>query len=132
MSQKANRPVLTTPQRVCVLLCVLSSIMEWCGFCLLGRRYTVSIALPGSIIDNAQSTELKTYLAGQVNKGTHTSHVITYNMSLYRLLELLSYLMWMKSLSLMNQFKGKSCFHVMSSRISALTQQERLKQYSGL
>jgi len=31
-----------------------------------GRRYTVSIALPGSIIDNAQTQELKTYLAGQV------------------------------------------------------------------
>lgn len=31
-----------------------------------GRHYTVSIALPGSIIDNAQTQELKTYLAGQV------------------------------------------------------------------
>ena len=31
-----------------------------------GRHYTVSIALPGSIIDNAQTHELKTYLAGQV------------------------------------------------------------------
>ena len=33
--------------------------------------HTVSIALPGSIIDNAQNLELKTYLAGQVccNKG---------------------------------------------------------------
>ena len=28
--------------------------------------YTISIALPGSIIDNAQNLELKTYLAGQV------------------------------------------------------------------
>ena len=27
---------------------------------------TVSIALPGSIIDNAQSLELKTYLVGQI------------------------------------------------------------------
>jgi predicted SPOUT superfamily RNA methylase MTH1 len=26
----------------------------------------VSIALPGSILDNAQSPELRTYLAGQV------------------------------------------------------------------
>ena len=32
-----------------------------------GRKYTVSIALPGSIIDNAQTQELKTYLAGQVS-----------------------------------------------------------------
>lgn len=27
---------------------------------------TVSIALPGSIVDNAQSQELRTYLVGQV------------------------------------------------------------------
>ncbi|XP_060578148.1 putative methyltransferase C9orf114 homolog [Ruditapes philippinarum] len=32
----------------------------------LGRPYTVSIALPGSILDNAQSPELRTYLAGQI------------------------------------------------------------------
>ena len=31
-----------------------------------GRNYTVSIALPGSIIDNAQSRELRTYLVGQI------------------------------------------------------------------
>lgn len=31
-----------------------------------GRNYTVSIALPGSILDNAQSYELRTYLAGQI------------------------------------------------------------------
>lgn len=31
-----------------------------------GRNYTVSIALPGSILDNAQSPELRTYLAGQI------------------------------------------------------------------
>ncbi|KAA0152104.1 hypothetical protein FNF29_04218 [Cafeteria roenbergensis] len=31
-----------------------------------GRRYTVSIALPGSILANAQSAELQTYLAGQI------------------------------------------------------------------
>ncbi|XP_041368516.1 putative methyltransferase C9orf114 [Gigantopelta aegis] len=31
-----------------------------------GRPYTVSIALPGSILDNAQSPELRTYLAGQI------------------------------------------------------------------
>ncbi|EQC30713.1 hypothetical protein SDRG_11472 [Saprolegnia diclina VS20] len=32
----------------------------------LGRRFTVSIAVPGSIVDNAQTKELKTYLAGQI------------------------------------------------------------------
>ncbi|XP_069604236.1 putative methyltransferase C9orf114 homolog isoform X1 [Ranitomeya imitator] len=31
-----------------------------------GRPYTVSVALPGSIMDNAQSLELRTYLAGQI------------------------------------------------------------------
>lgn len=31
-----------------------------------GRAYTLSMAIPGSIIDNAQTKELKTYLAGQV------------------------------------------------------------------
>ncbi|XP_061434750.1 putative methyltransferase C9orf114 homolog [Lethenteron reissneri] len=31
-----------------------------------GRAYTVSLALPGSILENAQSAELRSYLAGQV------------------------------------------------------------------
>ncbi|MEE6505602.1 hypothetical protein FKM82_005573 [Ascaphus truei] len=31
-----------------------------------GRPYTLSVALPGSIMDNAQSPELRTYLAGQI------------------------------------------------------------------
>ncbi|XP_020730484.1 putative methyltransferase C9orf114 homolog isoform X6 [Odocoileus virginianus] len=31
-----------------------------------GRHYTLSVALPGSILDNAQSPELRTYLAGQI------------------------------------------------------------------
>jgi len=31
-----------------------------------GRDYTVSFALPGSILDNAQTPELRTYLAGQI------------------------------------------------------------------
>ncbi|XP_013862036.1 putative methyltransferase C9orf114 homolog [Austrofundulus limnaeus] len=31
-----------------------------------GRSYTVSVALPGSVLDNAQSPELRTYLAGQI------------------------------------------------------------------
>jgi hypothetical protein len=32
----------------------------------MGRHYTVSVALPGSIIDNAQSAELRANLASQV------------------------------------------------------------------
>ncbi|KAM9271236.1 putative methyltransferase C9orf114 homolog isoform 1-T1 [Morus bassanus] len=31
-----------------------------------GRQYTLSVALPGSILNNAQSLELRTYLAGQI------------------------------------------------------------------
>uniref|UniRef100_A0A7M4E2Z3 28S rRNA (uridine-N(3))-methyltransferase n=1 Tax=Crocodylus porosus TaxID=8502 RepID=A0A7M4E2Z3_CROPO len=31
-----------------------------------GRHYTVSVALPGSILNNAQSPALRTYLAGQI------------------------------------------------------------------
>lgn len=34
--------------------------------CPVGRSYTVSVALPGSIIANAQTAELRTLLAGQV------------------------------------------------------------------
>ena len=33
-----------------------------------GRLYTLSIALPASIIRNAQSKELQTYLAGQIGR----------------------------------------------------------------
>ncbi|KAK8769430.1 hypothetical protein V5799_014104 [Amblyomma americanum] len=33
---------------------------------LTGRKYTLSIAVPGSIMDNAQNAELRTYLAGQI------------------------------------------------------------------
>ncbi|KAL7980864.1 hypothetical protein Chor_002018 [Crotalus horridus] len=32
----------------------------------LGRHHTVSVAVPGSILSNAQSPELRTYLAGQI------------------------------------------------------------------
>ncbi|PKU35619.1 hypothetical protein llap_14078 [Limosa lapponica baueri] len=31
-----------------------------------GRHYTLSVAVPGSILNNAQSLELRTYLAGQI------------------------------------------------------------------
>lgn len=33
---------------------------------LKGRLYTISVALPGSVLDNAQSPEFRTYLAGQI------------------------------------------------------------------
>lgn len=33
---------------------------------LKGDLSTISIAIPGSILDNAQSAELRTYLAGQI------------------------------------------------------------------
>ncbi|OCT72705.1 hypothetical protein XELAEV_18035688mg [Xenopus laevis] len=41
-------------------------MMEKEGKSPKGRQYTVSVALPGSIMDNAQSPELRTYLAGQI------------------------------------------------------------------
>ncbi|KAI8048180.1 putative RNA methyltransferase [Syncephalis plumigaleata] len=34
----------------------------------IGRSWTVSVALPGSIVDNAQSVELRTYLVGQIGR----------------------------------------------------------------
>ena len=40
-----------------------------------GRLYTVSIALPGSILDNAQSLELRAYLAGQVARAAAVFNV---------------------------------------------------------
>lgn len=33
---------------------------------LKGNLSTISIAIPGSILENAQSQELRTYLAGQI------------------------------------------------------------------
>lgn len=33
-----------------------------------GRSWTFSVALPGSIIQNAQTQELRTYLAGQIGR----------------------------------------------------------------
>ncbi|XP_065919026.1 putative methyltransferase C9orf114 isoform X2 [Dysidea avara] len=50
-----------------------------------GRTYTVSIALPGSIIDNAQSAELKTYLAGQIARAAavfNVDEIIVFNESI--------------------------------------------------
>ncbi len=46
--------------------CPVASHAHWC--CPIGRAYTVSVALPGSIIGNAQSAELRTCLAGQVGR----------------------------------------------------------------
>jgi predicted SPOUT superfamily RNA methylase MTH1 len=37
-----------------------------------GRAFTVTIALPGSIISNAQSRELRTYVAGQIARAAAT------------------------------------------------------------
>lgn len=51
------------------LQCSCIVILLFVAESMQGRRYTVSIALPGSIVDNAQTKELKTYLAGQVNNG---------------------------------------------------------------
>ncbi|BFZ20483.1 hypothetical protein BsWGS_23522 [Bradybaena similaris] len=40
-----------------------------------GRHYTVAIALPGSILDNSQSMELRAYLAGQVARAAAVFNV---------------------------------------------------------
>jgi hypothetical protein len=47
-----------------------------------GRSYSVSVAVPGSIIDNAQSPPLKAYLAGQVARAVaifNVDEVIVYD-----------------------------------------------------
>ena len=49
----------------CSLVCNLTNMLN---FFFVGRLFTVSIALPGSILENAQSPELRTYLAGQVKE----------------------------------------------------------------
>merc|ERR1719476_141755 len=41
----------------------------------VGRDWTLSIALPGSILDNAQSPELRTYLAGQIARAAAVCQV---------------------------------------------------------
>ncbi|CAG8521029.1 4012_t:CDS:2 [Ambispora gerdemannii] len=49
-----------------------------------GRKYTVSVAFPGSIIENAQSAELKTYLAGQIARALaifNVDEVVIFNES---------------------------------------------------
>ena len=47
-----------------------------------GRSYTVSIALPASILRNAQSNELRTYLAGQIGRAAcvfNIDEIIVFN-----------------------------------------------------
>jgi len=47
-----------------------------------GRKYTVSVAIPGSVIEIAQSAELRTYLAGQIARALtifEVDEVIIYN-----------------------------------------------------
>jgi hypothetical protein len=39
------------------------------------RYYTVSIAVPGSVVDNAQSRELKTILVGQIARAAAIHHI---------------------------------------------------------
>lgn len=49
------------------MLMLVTCVSHWWCICIpLGRAYTVSVALPGSIIANAQTAELRTCLAGQV------------------------------------------------------------------
>lgn len=42
---------------------------------LKGRKYTVSIAIPGSILDNQQNSELRAYLAGQIARAAAVFNV---------------------------------------------------------
>jgi hypothetical protein len=47
-----------------------------------GRSYTLSIALPASILRNAQSKELRTYLAGQIGRAAcifNIDEIIVFN-----------------------------------------------------
>ncbi len=52
-----------------------------------GRSYTVSVALPGSILDNAQSPELKAYLAGQVGRDRPVGSLTCLTCSLHPLFQ---------------------------------------------
>lgn len=40
-----------------------------------GRSYTVSMAVPGSMIDNTQNIEFATFVAGQVGRVAHLTAV---------------------------------------------------------
>ncbi|XP_072015154.1 putative methyltransferase C9orf114 [Amphiura filiformis] len=55
-----------------------------------GRPWTVSVALPGSILDNAQSLPLRTYLAGQIARALvvfNVDEVIVFDESGYDAVE---------------------------------------------
>jgi len=48
----------------------------------VGRDYTVGIAVPGSILENAQTPELRTYLAGQIARSAaifNVDEVVVFN-----------------------------------------------------
>lgn len=49
-------------------VCSIKVKLDCFIFYSVSNNYTVSVALPGSILENAQSPELRTYLAGQVIK----------------------------------------------------------------
>lgn len=51
---------------------VLSSILDATGGVSITKAppYTISIAVPGSILDNAQTLDLKTYLAGRIARAS--------------------------------------------------------------
>lgn len=56
---------------------ILSSVKQG-----VGRDYTVGIAVPGSILDNAQTPELRTYLAGQVARAAaifNVDEIVVFN-----------------------------------------------------
>eukprot|EP00090_Calanus_glacialis_P042138 TRINITY_DN74832_c0_g1_i1.p1 TRINITY_DN74832_c0_g1~~TRINITY_DN74832_c0_g1_i1.p1 ORF type:complete len:360 (+),score=135.78 TRINITY_DN74832_c0_g1_i1:35-1114(+) len=56
---------------------ILSSVKQG-----VGRDYTVGFAVPGSILDNAQTPELRTYLAGQVARAAaifNVDEIVVFN-----------------------------------------------------
>ncbi|XP_064249878.1 putative methyltransferase C9orf114 homolog isoform X2 [Passer domesticus] len=62
---KAKKEKLLFPHPACTLaLCQSQSTTLWC--LSPGQQHTLSVALPGSILNNAQSPALRSYLAGQI------------------------------------------------------------------
>ena len=62
---EANKPVETEPMDTSMANITDQSIVGSVDEST-GRQWTVSIAVPSSIVDNAQSPELKAYLCGQI------------------------------------------------------------------
>ena len=61
---------------------VPKNIISGDGADKVGRDYTVAIAVAGSILDNAQTQELKTYLAGQVARAAaifNVDEIVVFN-----------------------------------------------------